>query len=74
MLTDSALVAFHVSTVAIPLNTVLGVASKVIAGCVPELFCEDIDPPPHPMLAIKVETEKTNMNMRGKRRIGTASN
>jgi hypothetical protein len=73
MITDTALVAFQVSTVATPLITVLGVASNSIAGCVLRLFCEDIDPPPHPMPAIKIENKKTNMGMRGTNRMGTAS-
>jgi hypothetical protein len=73
MLTDTVLLAFQVSTVVPPLVTVLGVASKVIAGCILELLCEDIDPPPHPMPAIKMENKKTNMVMRGTDRMGTAS-
>jgi hypothetical protein len=73
MITDSALLAFQVSSVATPLITVLGVAPKIIAGCMLELFCEDIDPPPHPKPAIRMENKKTNMNMRGRNRIITAS-
>ena len=71
MLTDTVLLAFQVSTVVTPLVTVLGVASKVIAGCILELLCEDIDPPPHPIHAIK--NKKTNMVMRGTNRISAAS-
>jgi hypothetical protein len=73
MITDTVLLAFQVSSVATPLITVLGVASSSIAGCVLELLCEDIDPPPHPMPAIKMENKKTNMVMRGTDRMGTAS-
>jgi len=73
MLTDTVLLAFQVSTVVTPLVTVLGVASKVIAGCILDLLCEDIDPPPHPMPAIKMKNKKTNMVMRGTNRISAAS-
>jgi hypothetical protein len=73
MVTDAALRAFQVRTVATPFVTVLGVASRVIAGCILELFCEDMDPPPHAMLATKTENKKTKMNMRGTNRIRTAS-
>ena len=69
MVTEVALLAFQVSNVATPLVTVLGVASKVIAGWILELLCEDIDPPPHPMPAIKMENKKTNIVMRGTNRI-----
>jgi hypothetical protein len=50
---------------------VLGVAAKMIAGCVLELFCEDINPP-HPMPAIKTESKKTNMIMRETNRMSTS--
>jgi hypothetical protein len=36
-----------------------------------ELFCVAIDPPPHPMLAIKTVSKKTNADMRRKDRMDT---
>jgi hypothetical protein len=70
MLTEVALLAFQVNVVGVPLGTVLGWAAKVIAGWA-ELFCADMDPPPQPIAAIKMESKIANAEMGRKDRIET---
>ena len=70
MLTELAFFAFQLSIVDVPLVTVPGDAFNVIVGAWLE-FCAAIDPPPHPMDAIKTESKKTSADMRAKNRITT---
>jgi hypothetical protein len=69
MLTEVALLAFQLSIVAAPLVTAFGCALSWIAGACPELPDVAIDPPPHPILAIKIENENTSDDMRRTNRI-----
>jgi hypothetical protein len=74
MPTEFALRAFQLSTVDVPLVTVLGEALNVIVGCwLVEFFCVAIDPPPHPMAAIKMANIKTNADMRRTNRMDAPS-
>ena len=73
MLTELALLAFQLSSVAAPLVTALGWALSAIVGACPEVLDAPIDPPPHPMLAIKIENKNTNADMRRTNRIETSS-
>ena len=63
MVTEVALLAFHVRVVDVPLSTVLGCAAIVIAG---RAFME---PPPQPIAAIEIENITTNAEMGRKSRI-----
>jgi hypothetical protein len=69
MLTEVALLAFQLSIVTAPLLTVFGCALSWIAGACPELLDVPIDPPPHPILAIKIENKNTRADMRRTNRI-----
>ena len=70
MVTEVALLAFQVRVVDVPLGTVAGCAAKVIAGWA-ELFCADMDPPPQPIAAIRIESRIANAEMGRKDRIET---
>jgi hypothetical protein len=70
MVTEVALLAFQVRVVDVPLSTVLGCAAIVIAGRA-EFCCPDMDPPPQPIAAIKIESKIDNAKMGRKDRIET---
>jgi hypothetical protein len=74
MLTEVALVVVQLRTAVAPGVIVLGCALNVIVG--PEVVTLTtvggaVDPPPHPMAAIKTINKRTNADMRREHRIDT---